>query len=315
MTLEQLIKEKSAVLQSIPDAFLTATQKAQRDIFTELIALLHQLNVKDGMFEVSKVNFETVAQITDDLKLVIEGSDYIAAVNDFAAEFDTLKDINNKYFSAGFPDFTPSDIAEQILTNSKASVVSDLISSSVVQTEYLKPVQDLLNDAVASGAGYMDTLKSLRLFVEGGQNAAGNEIDGQILQYSKVIAHDSFAVADRSYTNAVSDELGLEWYFYDGSEVLASRCFCLDRKGKYFYYKEIQAWGRGENIGGDCGYPWAGYREGTNESTIFNYAGGWNCLDSIMPVSIVAVPMEDIQRNIDSGLFVPSDFERSELNL
>ena len=61
-------------------------------------------------------------------------------------------------------------------------------------------------------------------------------------------------------------------------------------------------------------FNWQGKMYGTNESTIFVTAGGYNCQHSIMPVSVFAVPKADIERNIKNGNFEPSAVEQRLLN-
>lgn len=309
MTLRELIEAKSKKLQDIPDKFLSEVEKSQRDIFNEIISLLDRLKKKEGRIDVSEENFKVVAKITEDLRKVVLGSEYVSAVKGFATEFNTLKNINDQYFKKAFPDISIPDIANEVLKQTKKQTVSYLLSSSL-NADFLRPLEKTLTDAVASNAGFSETLKQIRNFVEGNE-----EVDGAILRYSKQIAHDSFAIADRSYSNVVANDLQSPWRLWDGPKVLDSRCFCLNRKGKFFHVKEIEAWGRGENIGGGCGFPWAGMNRNTNSSTIFSLAGGHGCLDSIVVVSIAIVPMADIQRNIANGNFLPSKFEKMELEL
>lgn len=315
MTVRELIEEKSKRLKEIPDKLLSSIEKSQKKIYDELIGLISKLKRDStGNIIPGKENFKIAAKIVEDLKQVVYSSDYVAAVTDFAAEFDKLKPLNDKYFSSAFHDFTNVTLADDILQNSKTQIVKSLIAGAI-EPAFISPVDKLLNDAIASGAGFVETVKQLRAYVEGGKTNAGQEIDGKLLHYAKQLAHDSFAISDAKYTNTISDSLGAEWYFYDGTEVAASRCFCLERKGKYFHYKEIESWGRGENIGGGCGFPWAGMNIDTNETTIYLYRGGYNCLDSLMIVSIAIVPKQDIERAMSLGLFEPSEFEAKELGL
>jgi len=63
--------------------------------------------------------------------------------------------------------------------------------------------------------------------------------------------------------------MSVEFFQYFGGIILDSRCFCIERHQKFYHKKEIEAWGRGENLGkcntGDG--KWAGYQEGTNADT------------------------------------------------
>lgn len=180
------------------------------------------------------------------------------------------------------------------------SAKKNVVDALVDENNFIKPIQDILTAAVVNGSNISDTIDSISEFVEGDPSS---DSEGKILKYVKQITNDSFAVADRSYTSLVSDELGNEWYYYAGSEVAHTRCFCKERVGKYFHYKEIESWGDGENLGkcniGDG--TWAGEFLGTNKSTIFSYLGGYNCMHSLIPVSDVVVPESDLTRARDLG--------------
>jgi hypothetical protein len=132
----------------------------------------------------------------------------------------------------------------------------------------------------------------LRYLIEGNE-----EVDGRLMSHVKRVAYDSFAVSDRSYTNTIATDLGLEFYRWSGGKIEDTRCFCLERAGKYFHREEIKAWGRGENIG-KCKSNglWEGANSNTDEATIFFYAGGYNCKHSIAPVSKKSVPADVMQR-------------------
>lgn len=313
MTLKEIIIKKSKLLEAIPNKFLTSVEKSQKVLYNEMVVLLNKLEIVDGNLVLSQSNYNIAAKITEDLKTVLLESPYTEAVKDFSKEFDTLKKINDTYFNVAYPEYSAPETGAIIVGNAKRQTVTALLNTSV-DSSFIDPIKSVLDDAITSGASFLETVQNIRLTIEGGENAKGDEVDGKLLKYAKQIAHDNFAIADRSYTNAIADDLESEWFLYDGTEVADSRCFCMQRKGHYYHYKEIQAWGRGEKVG-ECGKDWQGKNANTNESTIFILAGGYNCLDSIMPVSIAIVPLDEIRRAMDLGYFEPSEFERVELGL
>ena len=76
-----------------------------------------------------------------------------------------------------------------------------------------------------------------------------------------------------------------------------TRSFCEERTGKFFHHKEIEQW---------ASLDWAGKKAGTTESSIFLFAGGWNCAHELIPVDRIIVPDEVIQRAMQAG-FIPVD--------
>jgi len=313
---KQLIKERTKRLETIPDEFLSKVQRQEKRFFTEILSALDKLKRNaDGkiIFSADDLsNINIISAIQDDLKSALLGSDYTKAVDAFAQQFDQQAVLSQEYFDKVFPDVSKSfATADATLAISKRRAVESLLGEPL-DNELLKPITNLLEDAVTSNASWAETVANIRDYVEGTPEA-----DGRLLRYAKQIAHDEFSIADRSYTNAVAEEIDAVWYSWNGNELPTSRCFCEERKGNYFHYKEIEQWGDGVNVG-DCetgGGEWAGRREGTNAQTIFQYAGGYGCIDSVNPVSIFDIPMEVIQRNISNGNFEPSEKEIEMLGL
>lgn len=311
MTLLELIAQKNQRLEDIPDAFQSSVEKLQRKLFNRITELIGELQTKDGQIVMSEANLLRVQNINDELKRVLNGKEYIDAVRKFTAEFDTQKAINDKYFKKAFgSDFSDVGIANQLVRNSQRNAF-ELLAGAPAEQNFIAPIRTQLENAVASGASFKDTITQIRETVEGTPEA-----DGRLLRYSKQVSWDAFALSDRAYTNAIAEDLDVEWFRYSGGLVKSSRCFCDERDRQYYHFKEIEAWGRMEDLG-ECntGEGWAGMMVGTNESTIFIVAGGYNCRHSIMPVSITLVPRDVILRNMDNGNFEPSDFERTELGL
>ena len=60
--------------------------------------------------------------------------------------------------------------------------------------------------------------------------------------------------------------------------------------GKFYKKEEVEKW---------ANQNWAGKREGTTASTIFIYAGGYNCRHQIIYVSEAAVPSSLKQAKAD----------------
>lgn len=294
---EELIKEKSKRLESVPLALQTAFEKQQKAILDEIITLTNELDIKGGQILINKNNLDLIAKIDADLKKVFLNDEYLASVKKFASEFDKQAVINNQLIKKGFGEVTETAVSDSYVTIAKRSAVTSLIGAPI-DTEFIRPIQALLENAVINGASLKETIEGIRTFIEG--DAKSNS---KLSTYVKQITNDAFAISDRSYTSIVSDYLEAEWFYYAGGEVQATRCFCEERVGKYFHYKEIESWGDGKNLG-NCnigGGRWAGQIEGTNSKTIYSYLGGWNCQHSLMPVSESIVPESDIERARSKG--------------
>lgn len=291
-TFEELVRLKDKRLEEIPLELQTLAEKQQSKILNEIISKLDSLDRVNGQIKINSKNLRAIADISDDLKSVFINKDYLKAVSEFAKEFDTQAGVNDKLIKKGFGEVATSTASESYLNIAKRNAVDALAGEPYVNIS-VKPIQSILENAVVNGASINDTIDSLRLFIEGNEGTAS-----QILKYTKQITNDSFAIADRSYTSIVSEELDNDWFYFSGTVVDKTRCFCEQRVGNYYHYKEVESWGRGENLGNcDLGEGnWAGEIIGTNESTIYSYLGGYNCLHSLIIVSEAIVPESDIER-------------------
>ena len=301
-TLSELIAEKTRRLTTVPDAYLTSVGKVQRNIFPDIIDLLQQLKTDSaGNLILNSSNLSIAADLKPLIKDILIDSNYTSDIKSFLSELSEQAKISNKIFAKAFDGFQPKEITDALLKTSQRNA-ADLMANSIGD-RFADVVRENIETAISSNAGYKETLAQLQSIVTG-----DDEVDGKLLQYNKQIAHDTFAIADRNYTSAVSEELGAEWFFYSGSEIDTSREFCSKRHNQYFYYKEIEDW---PDTAGD----WAGRIPGTNSSTIYSYAGGYNCRHSIIPVSIRRVPESKIREAISKYGFEPTEAEAELLGL
>lgn len=292
-TFENLLKEKNDRLNDIPLKLLTVVEKQQKEILNNIISELSTLTTVDGQIKINAENIRKINQISEELKTVFLNDEYLAAVKEFSKEFVTQSALNDKLIKSGFGEIDKPLASKVYIDNARKNAVLALTG----ETGFITPLKGILESAVVNGASVKETISAIGLFVEG-----NGDTDGRFLKYAKQIANDSFAIADRSYTSIISDSLEAEWFYYAGSEVSGTRCFCEQRVDKYFHYKQIESWGNGDLLGDcDLGGKWAGMIPGTNSKTIYSYLGGYNCLHSLMPVSESIVPEEDIQRARNLG--------------
>jgi len=297
MSFESLLKEKSKRLEDIPLSLQTTLEKEQSRVLKEVLKDLSSLDTKDGVISINNANLKKVTEISDKLKGILLSEDYLKAVKNFSSEFSAQATLNNKIIKAGFGEIDNPIASKAYLDLAKKSAVQSLVGSAVDE-QFSKPITSILESAVVNGASFGETIDALTTAIKG-----NGKTDSKFLNYARQITNDSFAVADRSFTSIISDALDAEWFYYSGTEIDTTRCFCENRVGKYFYYKEIESWGDGKNLG-DCntgGGSWAGQMKGTNSATIYSYLGGYNCMHSLMPVSEAIVSDSDIQRAKDLG--------------
>ena len=312
-TLESLLEKKIDRLESVPAAFSSNIEKVQLQLLKTINSLLAQFDVdENGNFIINESNITLAGDVDIALRKALDQSDYAEAITEFAKEFNSQIKFNDAYFQKAFAEFNKSDLGAMVVKQAQSNAVTLLINSSP-DSDFIIPIKQQIEQAVINGARWAETLDIIQQITTGTP-----EQDGKILAYSKQIAHDTFAVADRSYASAVAEQVGATWFKYSGGKIKTSRPFCVERHNQFFCKKEIELWGGGHKTEGFI-WPkdgtWAGEMDGTNERTIFATAGGYNCMHSIMAISISRVPKEVIQRAIENGYYEPTQFEIDELGL
>lgn len=318
-TLNKLLEDKAARLESVPGKFASDIEKVQLELLKDVQVILASFDLDgEGNFIISEANVALAADLDVKLRQALDRSEYSEAVTEFARQFNVQIGVNDAYFTRAFKGFETSEIGKMIVAQAQKNAVDLLINTSL-DSDFIIPIKQQIENAVINGARWKETISAIQDLVVGYTDENGKFKDGKILAYSKQIAHDTFAVGDRSYAAAVAEQVGAEWFKYSGGTIPNSRAFCVQRHNKHYCKAEIRLWGDGQKTPGyslpEANGSWAGKMLGTNKDTIFSTAGGYNCGHSIMAVSISTVPKSDILRAMDLGYFRPSEFERAELGL
>lgn len=285
-----------ARLTSVPDEMVTAADRAQLNTLKRAEELISQMDIVDGKFVFNDKNIQLVNSISRELEGVIIDDAYVNSLISFAREFNTQATINNSYFYKIIDDFEPQSVYQATLRISQQNAIN-LLSQDSVTAQIISPIKDSLLSAVTNGGSFNDTLNTIREITTNTEAS-----DGLLTRYVKRVAYDSYAVADRQYTKVISEDLGLEFYKYQGGEVADTRCFCEERHGNWYHKKEIQDWGIGKGVGA-CGKDWQGKNVATNSDTIFSFVGGYNCKHSLIPIITSRVPQKWIDRAINLGYY------------
>lgn len=279
---KRIIDLKVERLETIPDAFASRMVRIQRSKFNDVIRLLDDLDYSDGLIVVNESNILKIEAIVEQIKDVLTGAEYETAVGELMDEFDNQAAINYKYFEEIAPAFEVPAISTSIVRAKKNEAILSLLNST---DQYLtNPMRQALSNSVLAGGSRSDLLATFRELIEGDPEKVG-----RLERATRQVVSDTFALSDRAVTNEVAEQLGFEYYLYTGGLLKTTRPFCKSRNGKFFKKSEVESWG----ALGD----WDGKMEGTNEKTIFQTAGGYNCQHSILPVSEAVVPKEVIERN------------------
>lgn len=307
--LNKIIEDKMKLVEDSPAKFVSAVDKEQEKLLKEVLKLVGQLDTDSGKIKITDKNLDLVVDIDKKLKKYFYKSDYVLLVDELVNEMDKVKKLTDEYFKYEF-EKPESKEANLVYASKRREAVDVFLGTSATDEAIFKPIKNNILTAVQSGSSYSELFETIQKTVTGDEKT-----DGKLKKYTGQITNDVFSITQRSYTKLLAETLDVQFYRYIGGTLPDTRCFCDERNNNYYHYEEIVSWGRGENIGGGCGYPWQGMILGTNESTIMNYLGGYNCQHSIIPVSLISVPKKYIIRAIDKGFFKPTSVEKTLLGL
>jgi hypothetical protein len=288
MTPKELANQiESASLRAI-NALNKVIIATQDEAYGDVIIVLKKLELdSEGYILQNAANRATIRETNRVFSKSIDQSGYLEGLNRFNVTFSSIDKLNIEYFN-DFPKFQPNklftrDLQKQII----ADIESQLLNSGL-ESQVKIPLSQILNQNVNSGGSYSGMLDQVKDYIK------GTDGEGKLLSYANTITKDLLFNYSRTYQQAVSSDLGLEFYLYVGGLIDTTRTFCSDRAGRYFHHKEIESW---------AGEDWKGKRSDTTESSIFIYAGGYNCLHQILPVSVAIVPQIDIDRAKELGFY------------
>jgi hypothetical protein len=291
---DELVKQKIKLLETVPETIVTAAEKAQRDAWRKLGPLLAEMDVdENGNIEQTEDNIRRIGLITDELNKVLAGGEYRDAVQSFLSSIDEGVQLTDDIAKKIDSTFKPDNVQRQLLAISKQNAINAFFGSGLKEN-VTQPFLEQLTANVAARAPLNQAVKALQGVIEGTETT-----DGRLLANVRTTANTAQAIADRSYSAAVNEELGIEYFQYLGGEIPTTRPFCEHREGAIYHRKEIEAWGDGKNSAGINDIrngTWDGRIDGTDSRSIFTFVGGWNCRHFLVPVIKQKVPASVIAR-------------------
>lgn len=243
---------------------------------------------KDGYIIQSQANRKIIQKASNAFESGIKNSEYFDGIQSYINTIPSVDKANAAYFDFISQGYKPNAQYISSLKNDTIANLETLLMQDGLESQIKVPLVNILNQNINSSAKFTDLLSQVQGYIVGTK-----DVEGQLLRYSKQVTTDALFNYSRGYQQAVTSDLGLEWYLYAGGLTEGgkysggSRDFCIARVGKYFHHTEIEEW---------ASQDWAGKRRGTTSSSIFIFAGGYNCAHSLIPVSEEAVPKSQRKR-------------------
>lgn len=283
MTPDQLSAKVDTIVTAFENSFGKQVDKTQKALFEQMQNLLNKLELNaDGTIIQNQANRKVLARADEAYSTAFNQSGYYEALNASPNTIGAITGANSEYFTAIIDGFTPGAQYIKNLQVQTISQIEGLLANEGLETMMKKPILDILNQNINSGASLTDVTAQLREFILG-----SDKLEPTLARYSKQIATDTFFNFNRAMQEAISQNAGLDYYIYSGGIIADSREFCIARHGKYFHKKEVEDWAK---------LTWQGKRKGTTASTIFVYSGGYMCRHQLIAVSEAVVPKSVIER-------------------
>jgi len=284
-------------LSDIIDATSTAISEfeavmpfVEKQLAEKVTKIISQLDTVRGKIKPSIKNLRLLKQLRKEMQGVLADSKYNLAFEKLQDNLKVIDGVNEKYFSAMVEEFTPP----KVLAEAQATAVTELTASlkgSGINANIVDNMIGMIQKDIIGGANFYDLNKSLREFI-----LSAPDVPSRLASYTGQVVTDAVHQYNRIYHEIISDDLGMEWYEYNGALVGDSRCWCVEMVEKRFIHKSEFAkllTGKVNNkqcpIYDKTGLP-HGMIKGTNIDNLVINCGGWRCNHALFPVSMERVP-------------------------
>lgn len=275
MTPDVLAAKVETIISKAEKFIATQATSSQNELFEQMSIMLNKLELdSEGLIKQSQANRAVLGQAETYFNKAM--GDYYASLDIIGTTITGITTLNSDYFDIVINGFKPDTQFIKSLQKQTIAQAEILLANEGIELTLKQPILNILNQNINTSASYTDLLSQLQNFIKGSPS-----VDGALTRYSKQIVTDTLFNYNRAVQEAISANSGLEWIKYVGGAMDTSREFCLSRIGRYWHKTEVEKW---------ANLSWAGQRKGTNSSTIFIYAGGYNCRHQIIYVATESVP-------------------------
>lgn len=299
-------------IQGAIDDFNNSIPGTQRGMLNVIQVELKELDLTSrGDIKTTVKNLKLVGKIKRQLENLILTDKYLANVQTYVESFISIAELQNQYWQTVEKEFKPSTLLEEIKKQSVSDTVK-VLTETGIPANISDALTGILQSSVTSGGSYAELTDQLRTALTDQPNSPG-----LLSKYARTYTTDAINTYAAQYNQTISDDLGFEWFAYQGSDIETTRPFCDAMTDRiYFHVTEIPSLLAAENlyyinrktgvrelvpIYPKTGLP-AGMKAETNPSNFQTLRGGWNCGHQIRPVPSSSVPLA---AKIRAGLAKP----------
>jgi hypothetical protein len=289
---ENKINDLLKALDKAIEQFNSSLDVIQNDVLAKVEIISKQIDLSGQNVKPSVNNLKLINELKEEVSKAVVSPEYKNKVIEFGKAFNTVEKIQNEYFSALVEEFSAPAVLKEVKNLAIRETVESLTESGI-RVNVSDRIGDILKTNIESGSKYTDMVKELKNFITGTEETVG------VLQnYASTITTDAINEYSATYTQIVSDNLGLDWFTYAGALVEGSREVCEELIKKKFIHKSEFAEilkghvnGKSLTLSKKTGLP-LGMKAGTTVDNLRIKRGGWKCNHLYMPTTEERVPQK-----------------------
>lgn len=281
------------ILKSIEDAttaFKESIDPSQKAMFLQVENVLQKLDISNGKILPTAANFRAISSLKKLIQKAVINPKYKEAVKNYIESFTALSNGLQTYFKTITDEKFPDKILELIKYESIDTTLTSLTEAGI-NANVSEGIRQILKQNITGGGSVNDLRNQLRDYI-----LTNDKGKGALERYTAQITTDALNQYSGQYMQALTQNLGLKWNMYVGSNLTTTREFCeyLTKK-KYVYEDELPGIIAGTIDGHECKLNDKtelpnGMIDGTNVSNFQVYRGGYSCGHSYVPVAENFVP-------------------------
>jgi hypothetical protein len=270
MTPDQLALRIDTLIEGVEAQLNIVIQGTQRKLYSDMILLLKKLELdRNGYIRNNGVNRKILRQASSVFDAAFKNSGYKQGLQEYTSAFSKVTAINEAYFATVSSAFKPNAAFIKSLQAEAIRQIETMALNEGLVANVKSPLISILNKNINSGGSFAGMLQEVQGYI------VGIDKEGKLLRYSKTWVADALFNFSRAYQQSVTQDLGLNNFYYAGGAIKDTRDFCRERLDQYWKREQIEEW---------ADLDWAGKNPGTTKSSIFVYLGGYNCRHSLIPV-------------------------------
>lgn len=265
-------------IQDLQASMEAGMDKALPKVFSELSNKVIEITNKLSLDPKDRVKTlrEMIKLKQDIADTIIENKTYQKEVNKITDGFNELSSLSNEYIGLILDSpFVPKPALYEAILAANIDVTTSNLLGAGIRDNFGNAITEVLKANVSGVGSRTELQKTLAKFIKG----TPEELPF-LQRYIKQATNDAVMGFNREYIQTISDDLGFNYYRYQGTVIEDSRPFCKARTGRVYTKDEVKKWASLGN--------WDGRMAGTNSVTIFTNAGGYNCRHTIFPITDAA---------------------------